>query len=32
MVTKKLAVPRWKYLLNVLKDKLKKYLAKRMRK
>lgn len=32
MVTKKLAIPRWKYLLNVLKDKLKKYLAKRMRK
>lgn len=28
MVTKRLAVPRWKYLLNVLKDKLKKYLAK----
>lgn len=32
MVTKRLAVPRWKYLLNVLKDKLKKYLAKRKRK
>lgn len=32
MVTKKLAVPKWKYLLNVLKDKLKKYLAKRKHK
>lgn len=28
MVSKKITVPRWKYLLNVLKDKLKKYLVK----
>lgn len=28
----KIACPRWKYLLNVLKDKLKKYLAKRKHK
>lgn len=28
MIEKKIVVPRWKYLLNVLKDKLKKYLVK----
>lgn len=28
MIEKKIVVPKWKYLLNVLKDKLKKYLVK----
>lgn len=32
MIKKKITVPKWKYILNLIKDKIKIYTAKRKRK